>query len=367
MNKRVGIYGGTFAPPHLGHINAARAFLNQCKLDELLIIPSGIPPHKEVKFDYSSQERMELCKLSFDFDRRITVSDIEISRGGVSYSYNTVLTLMSEGEDLFFLVGTDMLLTFDTWNEFRSILSMVTLCCIKREMDPGTALLFDRKVEYFREEYDANIIVIDAPITEMSSTLVRRAIARGVDLTGMLCDSAKDYVLKRETERKKILSSLRDEMSVRLSEKRFLHTLGVEKCASYLAEVLLPGKKFELCVAALLHDVAKELPIDEQIGLVKSAPQKYRREGYISPQVLHSFAAPGLILRDFPELATSDVLSATLKHTVGDGAMSVFDIIIFVSDYIEEGRSYSSSIKIREQLFSALKTARCEKDKRRAL
>ena len=127
---------------------------------------------------------------------------------------------------------------------------------------------------------------------------------------------------------------LKAAVEARMSQKRFLHTLGVVKAARQLGEELMPEKIQSLTVAAHLHDIAKELPTEELLTLSSEYGYVTTEEDMNSPQVLHSFAAPAVIKRDFPEYASEEILSAVFKHTTGDGEMSVFDEIIFLSDLI---------------------------------
>ena len=149
------------------------------------------------------------------------------------------------------------------------------------------------------------------------------------------------------------IRALAERVRAYMSEKRFSHTLGVVRCAMALGELILPESVGELCAAALLHDVAKEIPRDELISLLSADPT-ITEEDKNSDGVLHSFAAPFVISRDFPEFASENILSATGKHTVGSAGMSVFDMIVFVSDYAEDTRTYESCIKVRRALFDEL-------------
>ena len=117
---------------------------------------------------------------------------------------------------------------------------------------------------------------------------------------------------------------------------------------------MLPEKKQSLRAAALLHDIAKELPPEEQKDLIKKARIKLTDEELLSVTTLHSYASVYLIKRDFPSFATREILLATKNHTVGAPRMSLFEIIIFLSDYIEEGREYESAVKLREFVLSSL-------------
>ena len=150
------------------------------------------------------------------------------------------------------------------------------------------------------------------------------------------------------------IDALRSKVAARLSEKRFTHVLGVEACAIKLAKLFMSDKTNELRAAALLHDVTKELPTDEQLKLLASEKFNLTDEDMKSKQLFHSFTAPIIVRHDFPEFATADILSAVFKHTVGDSEMSIFDKIIFISDYVEDNRTFDSCIKVRELLFNGI-------------
>ncbi len=150
------------------------------------------------------------------------------------------------------------------------------------------------------------------------------------------------------------ISVLYKEVEHRLSPKRYIHTLGVEKMAAKLGDIYLPTRITELRCAAILHDIAKELNTGEQLELMRKSSIAFTDEDLKTPSAYHSFAAPQLILRDFPDYATPEILSSVLYHTLGDLNMSLFDKIIFISDYIEEGRVYRSCIEARELLFDLI-------------
>lgn len=153
------------------------------------------------------------------------------------------------------------------------------------------------------------------------------------------------------------LGSLRETVKNRLSENRFLHTLGVERAAERLGKIFLPDKISELRAAALLHDIAKEIPIDVQLEMLKKANFELNDEDMMAEGVIHSFTAPIVVKNDFQKFALPYILSSVLNHTVGSKDMTVFDKIIFISDYIEDTRTYPSCIEVRETLYSLLQNA----------
>lgn len=151
-----------------------------------------------------------------------------------------------------------------------------------------------------------------------------------------------------------MLSALRDRVKARMSAKRFSHTVGVERMAERLGLLIIPEEVSELRAAALLHDIAKEIPLEEQILLLKKENFPLTDRDLRSPGVIHSFAGPIVVKRDFPDFSSDKILNAVLFHTVGDAQMSVFDKIIFVSDYTEDTRVYDSCIAVRELLLSGI-------------
>ena len=148
------------------------------------------------------------------------------------------------------------------------------------------------------------------------------------------------------------LDLLATQVAARLSERRFAHTLGVRDTALLLGARLLPGLCNELAAAALLHDITKECSREQQVELCRA--QKIRLGADVSPEILHALTAPAVIRRDFPAFATSRILSAARNHTTGRAGMSLFDKIIFLSDYIEPTRPYPTSRALSTALISHL-------------
>lgn len=158
------------------------------------------------------------------------------------------------------------------------------------------------------------------------------------------------------------VSLLQQSVKNMMSEKRYIHTVGVMEMAQRLADFCLPEKKLELSCAALLHDIAKELSDDELTDIIKKSYEDSEKIISYDRQVWHSFAAPYVIESVYSEFAISCVLSSTQKHTVGSEDMSVFDEIIFISDYIEMGRTYSACVAVREYLLGQLKDGEPEQN-----
>ena len=194
MKKRVGIFGGTFNPPHIGHIEAAKAFVSKAALDVLIIMPAFIPPHKEYISTVSCEERLEMCKIAFKNVEKAQISDLEISRGGKSYTYLTLQELTSDDCELFFLCGTDMILSMDTWKCPDIIFSLANICYIRRECDTKTTELISQKCKRYTEKFGASIIPINADVVEISSSEIRNGKC---NLQTFLTDDVLGYILEK--------------------------------------------------------------------------------------------------------------------------------------------------------------------------
>ena len=190
--RRIGIFGGTFNPIHLGHQNLMKNAMEELWLDELLLIPTYIPPHKVAKDLATGEDRMAMCRIAAGEDARITVSDIELQRGGSSYTYLTLRQLhrLYPNSHFFLIVGGDMLLSFDRWKRWRDILRMATLCAAPREEDEHDDLV--RESGRYAV-IGQGCIVMDAPVVEVSSTQIRLALKEGESASHLLHPGVEEY------------------------------------------------------------------------------------------------------------------------------------------------------------------------------
>ena len=180
---RVGIYGGAFAPIHIGHVEAAKAFMSQMWLDVLFVIPTGQSPHKKMDRSASDEERLEMCRLAFEGVDGVIVSDIEIKRHGNSYSIDTLKEMSDSDRRLFMLCGTDMMLTLGEWNDADEIFRLSYPVYIRREDDRELdKAIIEKNTEYF-EKYGKYVIKLDAPVIDISSSEIRKRIKAGEDVS----------------------------------------------------------------------------------------------------------------------------------------------------------------------------------------
>ena len=191
---RVGIYGGTFAPIHNGHVQSARAFMEQMKLDYLFVIPSYLPPHKQIDESDDPMYRLRMCELAFEGVDGVVISDVEIRRGGKSYTYDTLKELQRDDTRLFLLCGTDMVLTFDSWYRFEDIFKMCYPVYVRRENDPVISDRIVKKITEYNEKYGVMFRRILTEPYVISSSEVRAAVKEGKDISGMVPAAVERFI-----------------------------------------------------------------------------------------------------------------------------------------------------------------------------
>ena len=190
---RVGILGGTFNPPHLGHLICAQEAYLQLNLDRVTLIPARIPPHKPVDDDEPGPEhRLELCRVAVGGDDRFTVSDVEIMREGPSYTVDTLELLHSREpeSDLFLIVGGDIAAGLPSWREPERVLSLATLAVAGRrgtsraEVDEAlSGLSGGERAEFFQ-----------MPTISIASTVLRRRVRDGQPIRYYVPDAVVSYI-----------------------------------------------------------------------------------------------------------------------------------------------------------------------------
>jgi nicotinate-nucleotide adenylyltransferase len=191
---RIGIYGGTFAPVHNGHLAAAKAFIEQMQLDILYVIPTAIPPHRQIDASDDPQHRYRMCELAFWNEEKVLVSDMEIARGGRSYTVDTLRSLAREDRRLFMLVGTDMALKLDTWRGVDEIFKLCYPTYVRRESDKLLEKQIIEKNTKYLNEYGKICRRIMTPEIELSSTQIRNMVKNGEDISHLVPEKVAQYI-----------------------------------------------------------------------------------------------------------------------------------------------------------------------------
>jgi nicotinate-nucleotide adenylyltransferase len=189
---RLGIFGGTFNPPHLGHLVCAQEAYLQLGLDRVMLMPARIPPHKAVDDEPGAEHRLELCRRAVDGDERFTVSDLEMRRDGPSYTVDTLEELHSQDPDteMFLIVGGDVAAGLPRWHEPERVLSLATPAIAKRRGTPRPAI--EEALGTLRGGERACFFRM--PSISFSSTMVRDRVRSGQSIRYIVPDGVASYI-----------------------------------------------------------------------------------------------------------------------------------------------------------------------------
>ena len=334
---RIGIFGGTFNPPHKGHKRMALEMMKAASLDKILIIPTFTPPHKTAPDLASTKDRAEMCNLLFSEDC-FEVSDIEIKREGKSYTVDTVSELkkLYPDDELFLIIGSDMLLSFHKWYKFEDIISRVTLSVATREKEISPEVLSAYAKETLKLSEGEYIISRMSPM-ECSSTEVREKIKNRENLSEVLTDEVAEHIAKFDlysAEYPEYKSLLRE----MLDDYRYIHSLGVAESARELA-VIYGYDTDKAYKAGLLHDIMKNATKDYQLQIMEKGGIILSQAEKNNPKLWHAMAGE-CYLRLELGIEDKELLSSVRYHTTGKEGMSLLDKIVYIADYISAERNY---------------------------
>ena len=372
MKERIGIFGGTFAPPHTGHVRAAEAFLRAMNPEgipgrmKLCVIPTGTPPHKEKAGDDTPALRLEMCRAAFGGLPDTEVSDIEIRRGGLSYTVNTLEELSAPDRELWLLCGSDMFLTLDRWYRADDIFRLANIVGISRGTEEFSAL--SEKKAYYEQHYGRPVTLLETEPFPLSSTRIRDRIACGGDLDGLVPPGVMAVIAReglygyggrrKEMPDEAQLGRLAEAVRPYLTEKRYAHTLAVEREAARLGAVYLPERVNALRAYSLLHDITKKEDLEKQLQLCREFGIITEDADLLSPSVFHAKTGAAVAARDFPEFADGEILSGIRWHTTGRAGMTLFECIVYLADYIEETRTFDDCRRLRRDFYEGLESGR---------
>jgi nicotinate-nucleotide adenylyltransferase len=189
----VGILGGTFNPPHIGHLICAQEALVSLRLDTVLWVPAGVPPHREVEDDPGPEARYEMCELAIAADERFALSRIEIDREGPSYTSDTLRALRSEAagdDELFLILGGDQAASLRSWHEPEEVLTLATIAVVERTGWPRPAI----GVRLSGLRGAERLVFFDMPRVDVSSSMIRRRAREGKPIRYLVPDKVANYI-----------------------------------------------------------------------------------------------------------------------------------------------------------------------------
>jgi nicotinate-nucleotide adenylyltransferase len=361
---RLGLLGGSFNPIHNGHLSLAHGFIKLLGLDRLLLIPVWSPPHKSARDMLPADERLTFCRLACKGDPVIEASDIELLRGGTSYTVDTLRALEERypRAQLFLITGADMFLTLEGWREFAEIARRAELCVCARHTGELAALRdYAKKLE---RNFGARCHVGDFPVVEVSSTQLRGLIKSGGDVGALLPQDVYAHIRAHhfytenqgeQTMDEKAdynLPHFRELLKGRLSEKRFYHSLMVSEAAVALARQYGGDiKKAEF--AGLVHDIEKDTPRDAQLQTVAKYSIILDNVEAAAPKLLHAICGAAVLKNEY-HIEDTEVLDAIRYHTTARAGMSLLEKIIYLADYISADRDFDGVQDLRRTVHASL-------------
>ena len=363
---RIGIYGGTFNPIHRGHLTAAAAAARQLALDKLLLVPDAIPPHKPLPAGSAgAEDRLEMVRLcTGELPVPAEVTDLELRRQGASYTCDTLWALREQypEDELFFLMGSDMFLSFETWHRPEEICRLATLAVFSRRT-ADEAAAFARQKEKLEKAFSARVtVVVNPEVIEVSSTQLREELSRGRG-RAYLTEPVYGYILRKglygtAADLKHLTpEELRPIALSYLKPKRMPHVLGTEREAAFLAEKY-GGDVTAARIAALLHDCTKKLDLPQQLSLCRhyGLPLDEMERTYL--KLLHSNTGAAVARDTFG--VTDEIYNAIYYHTTGKADMTLLEKIIYLADYIEPSRSFPGVEELRAAVHEDLDRGLCQ-------
>lgn len=327
---KISLFGGSFDPIHNEHIAYVRAALKEL-CDLVVVMPSRLAPHKRLGAQAGGEDRLEMCRLAFEDEPRVKVSDYEIAKSGVSYSYLTCRAFQKRFPDAerYFLVGADMLEDFFTWKNPQDILENVTLVACGRG-DECAGSLHER----FRETFQKDFLALDFAGKEVSSTDIRVSIAFGKS-PEELDEKVLGYIRERGLYTHPAIAPA---LALEKPERRE-HSFRVAEMACSRARSL-GIREDKALLAAALHDCAKYVPLSSPLLEGFSCPDN------VPPPVLHQYTGAYLAEKRFG-IKDGEVLDAIRYHTSGRVGMGELEKLIYLSDLLEAGRDFPGVEELR--------------------
>ena len=358
--ERIGIYGGTFNPPHAGHIRAAQYALQALGLSKLLMIPACIPPHKELEAGSPTPwQRQEMLQLCLAGQEGLQVCDLELRRGGASYTYETVeaVSQLYPGAELVLCMGSDMFDSFEHWRQPQRILEKASLAVFSRGAKAEEALIARKKAQW--EAQGAKVYVLDNPVINISSTDLRRMVMLQC-ADPFLPEGVGDYIRQNglygtgRDLRNLSMDELERVVVELLNPNRVAHVLGCRDTAAELAKIWGVDET-DAARAGMLHDITKALDGPLQLTLCQEYGIVLDAFSSNNPKTLHALTGSLVAERIFGE--NPAVVAAIRSHTTGKANMNTLEKIIYVADYMEPNRDFPGVEELRSLAFTNIDKA----------
>lgn len=336
--KRIGIMGGTFDPIHNGHMLAANQASEALQLDHVMFVPAFKTVIKLDRKIIDGQKRYEMTMLAVLDNPRFVVSDIELSREGITFAIDTVKQIYSEykqkGEDiaLFYIIGLDAFLQLKFWENYEELIQLCSFVVVTR------AGYNYEEARNLQTELDIDVYFVNITNIEISSTDIRKRLKQGESVSYLVPKLVEDYIYKNSLYSP--LKLLKDKLKLQLHEVRYTHSISVMQEAVKLGihYGCNESQLDKIRLAGLLHDCAKniceELSFDILYKYCEDNGFKLDKFFKNSPSLAHCYVGAVLAKKEYG-IYDEEVLGAIRCHTFAKENMSLIEKIIYVADFIE--------------------------------
>ena len=355
QNLRIAVYGGSFNPPHLGHIEAAREAARELKADKLIVVPAARPPHREMELESPTPEqRLALTKLAFGDIPNVEISDMELKRPGPGYTVDTLEAIRAQYPNavIFLLMGEDMFLTFEQWKDYRRIMELAELAIFLRNREGDVYVRGE--LDHYEVIYGARCTMIGCRIIQISSTELREQLKNRGGNEFVPENVYEEIVRNRYYGAQPNLDWLRKKAYACLEDKRVAHVSGCEQEAVRLAERWGGDAKLA-AEAGILHDVTKKSQGPEQLHLCEEYGIITDNDEKANYKLLHAKTGAAYARAHFG--VSDEVYNAIWWHTTGHADMTLLEKIIYLADYIEPTRDFEGVDTLRALAYEDLDAA----------
>lgn len=334
---KIAIFGGSFNPVHNEHKNLISAAIESLRLEKVIIMPTHITPFKNQNTVAEDGHRLNMCRIAFSGVKEAEISDCEILRGGVSYSYLTCEEIRKKypQDELFFIVGGDMLKNFPDWKNPQRILNSVKLAACARECRTD----LKNSLKKFKSVFGFEPLIFNYVGGKVSSSKIRALAALGEDVSHLTGSETAKYIKDNGLYLMPGICNVKN----MLTPDRWAHTVRVAVMAAENCRRINVSERSAI-IAAALHDCAKYLK--------KDSPQL---KGFTFPQdvpepVVHQYAGAFVAEHTFG-IVDNDILNAIRYHASGRENMSGIEKLLYLCDMLEEGRNFNGVENLRKLFY----------------
>lgn len=366
-NLCLGVMGGTFDPIHVGHLRCAECALGALNLDAVLFIPAYSPAFKQDVVCAPADARLAMCRSACAANPAFFVSDMEIARGGVTYTIDTMRELrrlLPQAAELWFIVGSDVVPMLPEWKHADELSKLARFAVVARPGADAPSNVGDMRTRGF------DIKLIESPMLDISSSYVRDAVRRGETVRYVVPDAVRAYISRHglygsnsvsggadaplrpscasecsaddaDPLSESFLAAREEELALRVSPKRLAHIRGVAATARRLARMYGADER-KAGLAGMLHDWDKGYDDEGIRARVQELGLAEEIDPFIvdcMPQVLHGPTAARALELRFPQLP-ADVVRAVRNHTTGSCDADDLEKILYIADAIEPTREF---------------------------